>query len=107
MGDVDEGQAHLGLDPLELDLHLAAQLEVQRAERLVEQQHLGAVDQGSRQRHPLLLATGELGRLAVGELGHLHQLERVLGELGRVLGALRRLGPKATLSRMVRCGNSA
>jgi hypothetical protein len=45
VGDVDEGQPDLGLDPLELDLHLAAQLEVQRAERLVEQEHLGAVDQ--------------------------------------------------------------
>ena len=40
--DVHEGDADLGLDPLELDLHLAAQLEVEGAERLVEQQHLRA-----------------------------------------------------------------
>ena len=40
--DVHEGDADLGLDPLELDLHLPAQLEVERAERLVEQQHLRA-----------------------------------------------------------------
>ena len=32
----------LGLDPLELDLHLPAQLQVEGAERLVEQQHLRA-----------------------------------------------------------------
>jgi hypothetical protein len=44
VGDVDEGQTHLGLDALELELHLPAQLEVERAERLVEQEHLGAVD---------------------------------------------------------------
>ena len=54
----------LVLDPLELDLHLPTQLEVEGAERLVEQQHLGLVDQGPGQRDALLLATGELGRLA-------------------------------------------
>ena len=53
--------ADLGLDPLELDLHLPPQLEVERTERLVEQQHLGLVDQGPGQGDPLLLATGELG----------------------------------------------
>ena len=61
-------QPDLGLDALELDLHLATQLEVERAERLVEQQHLGAVDHGAGQRDPLLLAPGELGRLAAGEV---------------------------------------
>ena len=39
---VDEGDADLLLDPLELDLHLLAELEVERAERLVEQQHARA-----------------------------------------------------------------
>ena len=65
VGDVHEGDADLGLDPLELDLHLPAQLEVQRAQRLVEQQHAGLVDQGAAERDPLLLAAGELGGLAV------------------------------------------
>ena len=46
----------------ELELHLAAELEVERAERLVEQQHGGLVDQGAREGHPLLLAAGELRR---------------------------------------------
>ena len=49
---------------LELDLHLAAQLEVEGAERLVEQQHLGPVDQGAGQRDALPLAAGELVRPA-------------------------------------------
>ena len=39
---VDERDADLGLDALELELHLPAQLEVERAERLVEQQHARA-----------------------------------------------------------------
>jgi len=34
VGDVDERDADLALDPLQLDLHLLAQLQVQRAERL-------------------------------------------------------------------------
>ena len=67
----------LGLDPLELELHLPAQLEVEGAERLVEQQHLGPVDQRPGQRDPLLLAAGELVRLAAGQLRRAHQLEHV------------------------------
>ena len=43
---------------LELDLHLLAQLQVERAERLVEQQHLRPVDERAGQRDPLSLAAG-------------------------------------------------
>ena len=39
---------------------LDADLGVERAERLVEQQHLGLVGQRPGQRHPLLLAAREL-----------------------------------------------
>ena len=42
VGHVHEGDPDLGLDALELDLELAAQLEVERAERLVEEQHVRA-----------------------------------------------------------------
>ncbi|MGX1367088.1 hypothetical protein RKD19_002447 [Streptomyces canus] len=76
--DVHEGDADLGLDALELQLHLAAQLEVEGAERLVEEEHLGGVDQGSRDRHTLLLATRELVRLLTGLLPQLHELQHVL-----------------------------
>ena len=93
VGDVDEGEPDLGLDALELDLHLAAQLEVERAERLVEQQHLGVVDQRAGQCHALLLAAGELVGLAPGELRHLHELEGVVGPGGGVL-LLAALGPE-------------
>ena len=69
------------LDPLDLDLHRPAQLEVERAERLVEEQHLGAVDQGPGQRDPLLLAAGELGRLLPGLAAELDEVEH-LAHLG-------------------------
>src|SRR5581483_4080242 len=44
VGDVDERDPDLLLDPLELDLHLLPELEVERAERLVEEQHARMVD---------------------------------------------------------------
>ena len=71
MGDVDEGDADLLLDRLQLDLHLLAQLQVERAQRLVEQQDLGLVDDRAGERDALLLPAGELvglARLVAGEL---------------------------------------
>ena len=89
--DEDEGDAEPRLEQLELELHLFAQLPVERAERLVEQQHGGAVDEGARERDALLLAAGELRGLAVGEAAHLHQVERLrhaLADLGLGRAAL-------------------
>ena len=60
MGDEDEGDAEIALQGLELDLHLLAQLEIERAQRLVEQQHLRLVDQRAGKRHALALAAGKL-----------------------------------------------
>ena len=77
MGDEEEGDADLALDRLELDLHLLAQLEVEGAERLVEQQHSGPVDQGAGQRDPLPLAAGELRRPAVAVAGEPHRGQRL------------------------------
>ena len=79
--DVDERDAHLALHPLQLELHLLAELEVERAKRLVEQQHLGLVDDGPGQRHALPLAAGELGRLAAAEPGQPDHLQRLAGLL--------------------------
>ena len=59
VGDVDEGDAQLLLHRLELDLHLLAQLQIQRAQRLVQQQHLRLVDQRARDGDALLLAAGQ------------------------------------------------
>ena len=60
VGDVDEGDPDLLLDPLELDLQALAQLQVEGAERLVEEQHLRQVDDRAGERDALLLAAGEL-----------------------------------------------
>ncbi len=71
---------------LQLELHLLPQLEVQRAERLVEQQHAGPVDQRACQRDPLLLPAGELPGGAAAELFQLHHLQGprdLLRALGR------------------------
>ncbi len=78
MGDVHEGDADLGLDALEFQLHLAAQLEVEGAQRLVEEQHLGVVDQRAGDRDALLLAAGELLRLAAGHRAELDEVEHLL-----------------------------
>ena len=49
---------------LELDLHLLAQLEVEGAERLVEEQHPGPVDERAGEGDALALAAGQLAGLA-------------------------------------------
>ena len=90
MGDVHEGDADLVVDGVELDEHVLAQLEVERGERLVEEQHLRAVDEGARDGDALLLPAGELVGVLPGVLAHLDHLQYrvdLLLDLG--LGALR------------------
>ena len=55
MGDHDTGHADFFDDVDQLELGLLTQLLVQRAQRLIEQQQLGAFGQAARQRHALLL----------------------------------------------------
>ena len=81
VGDVDEGDADVALQLLELQLHGLAQLGVEGAEGLVEEQHGGPVDEGARERHALLLAARELARPALHHLIHLDHLERLLHAL--------------------------
>ncbi len=50
-------------------LHLGARQRVQRAQRLVEQQQPGMVQQRARQRHALTLAAGQQGGQIPGALG--------------------------------------
>ncbi len=100
VGHVDEGDPDLLLDALELDLHLLAQLEVERTERLVEEQHRGLVDQGARQGDALRLATRDLGRL--GDVSKPASSTRASMSVTRLLTSaslmpLRR-SPKATFS---------
>jgi hypothetical protein len=69
VGDQDEGDAHLVLEPLELQLHLAAHLAVERRERLVEQQQSRPFHDRPSQGDPLALTARELLRAAPGHPG--------------------------------------
>ena len=84
MGDVDEGDAHGLLDALELDLHILAQAQVQRAQRLVQQKDLGPVHQGPGDGHALLLAAGQRGDrplLKALQVDHVQHLQHPLLDL--------------------------
>ena len=82
---VDERDADLALDPLELDLHGLAELEVKRAERLVEQQRPRPVHQGAGQRDPLLLAAGQLARAALLPAGEADGLDDLADPPGHLV----------------------
>ena len=73
--DVDERDPDLVLDALQLELHLLAELQVERAERLVEQEDARVVHERARERDALLLTARELPRLALREAGEPHELE--------------------------------
>ena len=75
VGDVDRREPEVGVEPLELAPHLEAELGVEVRERLVEEQHPRLDGQRAGDRHPLLLAAGELARIARLILRELHQLE--------------------------------
>src|SRR5262252_5456651 len=68
----------LTLDVLDLELHLLAQLLVERAEWLVHEQDRRAVDERAREGHALLLATGELRREARAVAREVHAIQRLL-----------------------------
>src|SRR5712691_4423206 len=60
--DVDRRDGKAPLQLSQLDPHALSQLRVEVRERLVEQEHLRAADQGAREREALLLSAGELRR---------------------------------------------
>src|SRR5436190_9144421 len=76
--DVDEGDADVVLEALDEELHLLAELHIERAERLVEKQHTRAVDEGARKRDTLLLASRELSGLALAVAAQLDEVEHLL-----------------------------
>ena len=108
VGDLDEGDAELFLQALQLAAHPHPQERIERRERLVEEQDLRLGDQCARQRHALLLAAGELRR-EPGRIGrHRHELEHSPAPCACVARSTPRIfRAKATLSSTVRCGNSA
>jgi hypothetical protein len=66
----------LVVQPAQPAAQLAAHLGVERAERLVEEQHLGLDRERAGERDALALAAGKLVRIAVGEPVELHQLQQ-------------------------------
>ena len=59
MGDIYKSDSELVVHVLELDLHLLAHFQIQGAQRLVQEQDLRLIDQGTRDRDPLLLSAGQ------------------------------------------------
>ena len=68
---------HLVVQPPQPAPQALPHLGVQRAKRLVEQQHLGFDRERPGQRHPLPLAAGELRRVAVGQALQMDQLQQL------------------------------
>ena len=101
VGDVDDGDAEPLVDVLDLELHLLAQLLVERAERLVHQHELGLEDQRAGKRDALLLAAGELAGPAVAACRQLHHVEGALdlARRSRPSGTCRTCSGKARFSR--------
>ena len=77
MGDINKGNVHFALQALELQLHFLAQLQVQCAQRLVQQQDLRFVDQAAGDGHALLLAAGHLADAAALKALQAHDLQHV------------------------------
>ena len=77
MGHIDKGDLHGLLDALEFVLHILAQLQVQGAQGLVQQQDLGPVHQGPGDGHPLLLAAGQGGDVPLFKAPQVHDLQHL------------------------------
>ena len=85
----DKGDAEVIVHLFEFDLHLLAHLEVQRAERLVKEQHLGLTHDGAGDRHALLLSARKGVDVAMAVIGKSHELEGAIDLFGDLaLGVL-------------------
>ena len=107
--DVHHRDAELALQRADLLAHLGAQLRVEVRQRLVHQAHRRLVDDRAAERHALLLAAGELRRLAVEQRVEAEQVGHSREPRDRIRPAdtLRTRRPNRMFSATVRCGNSA
>ena len=78
MRDEDRRHVHLVVEPAQPGAQLLADPGVERAERLVEEQHLRLDGERAGERHPLPLAAGELRRVALGQAVELDELEQLV-----------------------------
>ena len=81
VGDEDRRHVDLVVEAAQPLAELLADVRVQRAERLVQQQHLGLDGERASQRHPLALAARELRRVAVAEPLEVHEPDQLLHPL--------------------------
>ena len=79
VGDVDEGDADALLDGSQLRPHMLAQLEIERGERFVEQQHMRLGTERPRHRDTLLLAARKLMRELLAVARQSDELEQLVG----------------------------
>ena len=109
VGDEDGRDVDLVVQAAQPGAQLRADVGVQRAERLVEQQHAGLDGERAGERHALALAARELRRVALVVAGQPDEPEQLVDALASIsaLGRLRIVRPKATLSRTVMCLNAA
>ena len=84
VGDIEDGDAEALVQLLDLELHVVAQLLVERAERLVHEDDRRPVDQAARERDALLLAARELLRKPARDVRQLHDVEDAAHLLGRL-----------------------
>jgi hypothetical protein len=94
VGDENEGDAELGLQVLELQLHALAQFHVQGRERLVEQQQFRLIDDGASQGHALLLPAGQRAGKAILQ-GFQADHRQGFARLDPGLGAIDPLAPRS------------
>ena len=85
MGDEDERDAQALLHGFQFQLHFLAELEVQCAQRFVQQEHLRLVDQTARNRHALLLTAGKRVHMALFVPLQVHQLQHLPDFFGNLL----------------------
>ncbi len=78
VGDYDGRRVDPRTDLLEQPVHRGPELRVECAERLVEQEDLGAGGQRAGERDALLLTAGELTRTSSGEVGEVGEQQRLL-----------------------------
>jgi hypothetical protein len=75
--DQHRGDAVVPLQPLDLDLHVEAEILVERAEGLVEQEDLRIHRERAGERDALLLPAGKLPRQPLGESLHMDEAQHV------------------------------
>ena len=90
-------------------VHLGAGQRIERAERLVEEQHAGPAHQRARQRHALLLAAGEDGRpvVARGRRGRHRRAPPAPSRASRARGRCRHCRSPAAIAAGANPGRAA